>query len=71
MTSTWLVLGACVLGLVVCLFGIQADANAYAQKPHPIELYRERPACDNARALDLPSSIKTPFKSGLTVWICD
>ena len=36
----------------------------------PLELYRTRPSCDTAVALDLPSSWKTPTQSGMTVWAC-
>jgi hypothetical protein len=44
---------------------------ARVNEPRQLVLYRDQPSCDDARALALDASWKTPFKSGIVVWICD
>ena len=33
--------------------------------------YLDKPNCARPIALDLSSSLKTPFQSGVTVWLCE
>jgi hypothetical protein len=45
---------------------------AYADdvRSEPVTFYRQRPGCATATAFSLPSSWETPFKPGMTVWVC-
>jgi len=63
--------GVVVVGLGVALLGLQTEANAQAALPQPVQLFITKPACARVRAFDLPASLKTPFASGMTVWVCE
>lgn len=64
--KVWIVLTA--IAVVLSWFTVQRNV---ALASNTLDLYRERPGCANPRALDLPSSWKTPMKGGLTVWMCE
>jgi hypothetical protein len=61
---------ALVFVLVACMI-TALHLRAQAAGPRRVEVWLDKPECATARALDLPSSWKTPLKSGLTVWVCE